>query len=423
MKLQKLPSLALALALQLMPICRVAYVSPALAQTGFAVVFRCAAAIGAVLGTVHAVSGASAVISGVVKYPFSPLNPITNNAVGTAGMAFNYRIIVTGGLNDTNADYFNASPLPPGLTINTNVGANAGGTGFITGTGTVAGVYFPVTIYAGNTIYDSLQGSNSAIRTNITITINPGSGGSKPAFTVDPQSRTVTNAGTVSFSATATGSPAPAYQWRKEGTNLTGQTTSTFSIGSATTNDAGNYTVVASNASGSATSHVATLTVLVPASITAQPQDKTVLIGGSALFSVTAAGLPDPVYQWRRNATNLSGATGASYNILSAAPADAAGYTVVVSNSVNSVTSQVARLNLVHAPGFSTYWQTAGQMTLNFTREAGAIYEVLSSSSIPTTNWLTVTNLPAVPATAPVSIQDAATNSPSRFYLIRMTIP
>src|SRR5207244_4083060 len=49
-----------------------------------------------------------------------------------------------------------------------------------------------------------------------------------------------------------------------------------------------------------------------PPSIVAQPAAARVNEGGAALFAVTAAGNPILKYQWRRNGTNLPGATGAS---------------------------------------------------------------------------------------------------------------
>lgn len=86
-----------------------------------------------------------------------------------------------------------------------------------------------------------------------------------PSFTVHPASRSVATGGSVAFSATAGGSPSPTFQWKKGGVNLAGATNSSFTIASVVAGNAGSYTVVATNASGSATSNAATLTVLVVA--------------------------------------------------------------------------------------------------------------------------------------------------------------
>ena len=400
-----------------MPLCRVACVTPSIGPTAFAIVFRTTAILGAALGSYHAVSGASAAIAGVVSYPYYSTNPITFNAVGKVGAAFNYRIIVSGNNPDTNVDYYAATPLPPGLTINTNLGQP----GFISGKPTVAGVTFPVTLTAGNLYYD--QDGGTPIHTNITITIATSSGNYAPSFTTQPDSSTATNGGRASFSATAIGSPAPVYRWRENGANLSGATNNTYAIASVTTNDGGGYSVVASNSSGSATSQVATLTVLVPASITTQPQSRTGLEGTTATFSSAVSGIPPPAYQWLKDATNISGATGSSYSIPSLGPTDAGDYTVVASNSVNTITSQVARLNVVHAPVLANVGLMGNKVTFGFTREAGPIYDVLWSAFLPATNWPILANFPVVSSNSSVSMTNSTTNSDSRFYRIRMTIP
>jgi len=53
-----------------------------------------------------------------------------------------------------------------------------------------------------------------------------------------------------------------------------------------------------------------------------------------------------PSYKWRFNGTDIPGATNASYPIASADPTNAGSYTVVVSNSINSVTSAPAVLTV-----------------------------------------------------------------------------
>ncbi len=79
---------------------------------------------------------------------------------------------------------------------------------------------------------------------------------------VNPPTPQVTTTGTsVTFSVTASGSPAPTYQWRKNGLALLGATGSTFTIANPTSADAGSYDVVVTNSVGSVTSTPVTLTV------------------------------------------------------------------------------------------------------------------------------------------------------------------
>ena len=62
-------------------------------------------------------------------------------------------------------------------------------------------------------------------------------------------------------------------------------------------------------------------------------------------------------------------------------------------------------------------------MSFAFTRGAGAVYEVLYSTNIPSTNWLTLTNFPVAPSNSPVSVTGPIGTGLSRFYQVRMTIP
>ena len=101
--------------------------------------------------------------------------------------------------------------------------------------------------------------AGSATSDDAVLTVN-----AVPAFTTQPASQTVTAGAAVTFTAAASGSPAPTFQWRKNGANITGATGASYTIASATTADAGTYAVVATNSAGSATSNNAVLTVVTP---------------------------------------------------------------------------------------------------------------------------------------------------------------
>ena len=85
-----------------------------------------------------------------------------------------------------------------------------------------------------------------------------------PYFTAQPQSQTWPIGSNATFSASVGGSAPFSYQWRFNGTNITGATNVTFVRSNLQPTHAGNYILVASNAAGSATSSVATLTVTNP---------------------------------------------------------------------------------------------------------------------------------------------------------------
>ena len=83
-----------------------------------------------------------------------------------------------------------------------------------------------------------------------------------PYITTQPQSQTVSEGSSASFSIISSGTPPFLYQWRINNTNLPNETNSVLAFPSAQHPQAGNYFVIISNRAGSITSQVATLTVL-----------------------------------------------------------------------------------------------------------------------------------------------------------------
>ena len=82
-----------------------------------------------------------------------------------------------------------------------------------------------------------------------------------PQITNQPASVTAIVGGTAAFGVGVTGANPLAYQWQHEGTNLLAGTDSTLTIAAVQDGDAGTYRVVVTNAYGSASSAVASLTV------------------------------------------------------------------------------------------------------------------------------------------------------------------
>lgn len=99
------------------------------------------------------------------------------------------------------------------------------------------------------------------------------SGEGAPVITTQPASQTVTAGSSPTFTAAASGTPPLSYQWRKDGANISGATSATFTLASVATAAAGSYTVVVTNPAGSATSNAATLTVTIPASPAVTPSN------------------------------------------------------------------------------------------------------------------------------------------------------
>ncbi|WP_158085363.1 PQQ-dependent sugar dehydrogenase [Niastella vici] len=134
------------------------------------------------------------------------------------------------------------------------------------------------------------------------------SGTQAPVITTQPQSITISQGGTATFSVTATGNPAPSYQWRKNGTNISGATAATYSISNVQPSHAGTYSVVVTNSAGSVTSNNATLTVTQPntppvATITSPVNGSKFRAGTVINFSGTATDaedgtLPAANFEW-----------------------------------------------------------------------------------------------------------------------------
>ena len=94
-----------------------------------------------------------------------------------------------------------------------------------------------------------------------TPTVN-GNGPVAPYITTPPANQTVTAGQTATFSVAATGTPPLTYRWQKNGADITGATSSSYSTPVTTAADDGEMLrVVVSNAAGSVTSNSAILTV------------------------------------------------------------------------------------------------------------------------------------------------------------------
>jgi hypothetical protein len=189
------------------------------------------------------------------------------------------------------------------------------------------------------------------------------------------------------FTVTATGTAPLSYQWKKNGANITGATSSSYTTPATTTADSGStFSVVVTNSAGSATSNNAILNVnaaaVVP-SITTQPANQAVTAGQAATFTVSATGTAPMSYQWRKNGASITGATSSSYSTPSTTTADSGStYSVVISNSAGSMTSNNATLTVNQAaavaPSITT--QPASQTV---TAGQTATFSVLASGTAP----------------------------------------
>jgi hypothetical protein len=97
--------------------------------------------------------------------------------------------------------------------------------------------------------------------------------------------------------------------------------------------------------------------------IRTQPQSQSVSVGQPVTFTTAANGSSQPRFQWKKNGSNISGATASSYNIASAVSGDAALYSVFVEDQAGNVTSANATLNVGGVLGGGPYTKTYGGKT------------------------------------------------------------
>ncbi len=226
------------------------------------------------------------------------------------------------------------------------------------------------------------NGAGSATSNAAILTVNAAT--IAPAITTQPSSVTVTAGATATFTIVASGTGPLSYQWLKSGVVVSGATAASYTIASAQTSNAGNYTCVVTNSAGSATSNPVTLTVnavTVAPTIATQPTSAIVTAGGTATFTVVATGTAPLSYQWSKDGVAIAGATAAGYTISSVQAGNAGSYWCVVSNSGGSVTSAGASLTVSSAPAAPTIATQPSSVTV--TSGSSAIFSVVANGTTP----------------------------------------
>jgi hypothetical protein len=302
------------------------------------------------------------------------------NIAGATGAAFtvgnvqlsdagNYTVVVTNSAGSvTSAAATLTVWVPPAITLDpqsrTNVaGTSAGFSVAATGTGPLSyqwqfnnGNIFGSTGTSLNLVNVQLThaGNYAVVITNqagsITSSVAVLTVWVPPSIASQPQSRTNIVGTSATFSVAGSGTAPLNYQWQHDGKTIPGAVGTSLLLASLQPSDAGNYSAFVTNVAGSVTSAPAVLTVWSPPSISGQPQNRTNVLGTSAVFAVSAAGTPPLAYQWQFNGGNISGATGTILILNNVQPGDAGAYSVVVTNEAGAVTSALATLTVLLPP-------------------------------------------------------------------------
>ena len=166
-----------------------------------------------------------------------------------------------------------------------------------------------------------------------------------PIITTQPTNLMVLPATNVAFGTSLSGSFSFFhYQWQFNNTNILNATNAIYTIASVATNNAGNYSLIVTNAAGGVTSSNAALTVVL------SPKSLTNYASSTATFVATAFSPESLNYQWQKNGTilidggNILGSTGNTLTVANVQDADAAIYNAVVSDATTGITTSNALL-------------------------------------------------------------------------------
>ena len=144
--------------------------------------------------------------------------------------------------------------------------------------------------------------------------------------------------------------PGSTFQWYRGNTLIEGATEPSLLFNRVEDFDAGSYRVRIENANGVAWSQPAEFLVDLPLTISRQPADQSVPVGGTAQFSVRFRGNAPLAVQWFLNDQPIAGATSTNLTRVAVGPADAGLYRAVVRDRDGSRDSEPAKLVVVEPP-------------------------------------------------------------------------
>ncbi len=226
-----------------------------------------------------------------------------------------------------NVTFTSLATSQPAATIQWQVD-NGGGWMNVTSANSADLTLFAVSANAdGNlyrVIYTNICGSSTSSVAVLTVNTDP-------VVTSNPSDVTVCEFSSVTFNASATGSPTPTVQWQVDENdgngwqNIPNATSASLDVDNIpASSDGFQYRAVFTNVCSSAATLPATLTVNTEPVVTLEPVDFTICTGFDAVFTANATGKPNPDVQWQVNDgngwMNLTGQTSTTLTLVAVTP-------------------------------------------------------------------------------------------------------
>ena len=138
-----------------------------------------------------------------------------------------------------------------------------------------------------------------------------------------------------------------SYQWTKGGTNISGATSSVFSILNVQTGDNDVYSCIVNDSCGADTLSPFHLKVYESPSVNFTFQSQTMYLGDSVNYALSPVGTPPFTYKWYHNGVIMPGDTGNILKILLLDIADSGLYTCSIKNVCDSAITRISHLTVI----------------------------------------------------------------------------
>ena len=248
-------------------------------------------------------------------------------------------------------NYVGQATVPAGLSNVIDISANPDHSNILTAGGAVVG-------WGSNNLgqCSAPPGLDRVIHlaggTAVSYVLRDATGDVKPVIISQPISQVGVETLGVTFSVSVTGNGPLTYQWRRNGTPISGEVAATLTLSNLILANAGSYDVVVTNHIGSSTSSAAVLTVNPVPTVTSFSAPRNVVVPGASFnVSVTATGTGQLHYLWTHNGRAVQGGNSSSLSIGSVTFQDSGYYLVFITDDYG--TRRSAPIFLTVAPSLT----------------------------------------------------------------------